>query len=239
MPGTKDVRTAFGLGFESDLALPEMDLRDVPADVRIVRGKVPEHLENASVATPWYESAGRDFLLHAAGIARYRVENGSLITFEPLGAASDEDARVLLLGSALPVLLLQRGLIALHGAAAVIGGQGVAILGSSQSGKTALALALRDRGCPLIADEICAVAVRDGKAVILPGIPQLNAWSDTLKRTGRDATNYPPIRGGLQKYAVREAGAFLGEPAPLSRVVLLINHNADDYQRDPVRAPPS
>ena len=210
-------RSAFGLAFETAMELPEMDgTFCAQADVRIELGEAPGHLENAEYANPWYEAAGDRFLLRVPEIANFYVENGNRIVVEGLSGAPGEDAGVFLLGSALSALLMQRGMLALHGVAAVINGRGTAILGASQSGKTALALALHDRGCKLLADEVCAVDLRGGEALLLPGVPQLNAWADTLKDSGRDAANYRPIRRGLGKYAVREAGMFLDRPVPLS-----------------------
>lgn len=223
---TKEFRSAFGLTFESEIELPELD-RAVrsEADVRIALENAPSHLENADFVDPWYESAGNRFLLRVPGIANYYVEHGKRIVIEVSDGASDEDARVFLLNSALPALLMQRGLVTLHGAAVVVDGQGTAILGASQAGKTALALSLYDRGCKLLADEVCAVALREGKAFLLPGVPQLNVWADTLKDSGRVAVDFRPVRRGLEKYAVSEAGMFLRKPVPISRVVLLRHHN--------------
>ena len=222
----KEVRSAFGLTFESEMELPEMDRAiRADADVRIELGNAPDHLENADYADPWYEAAGNRFLLRVPDIADYYVEHGRRIVIGISDGASSEDVRVFLLNSVLPTLLLQRGMVALHGAAVVINGQGTVILGASQSGKTALALALCDRECKLLADEVCAVALLEGKTVLLPGVPQLNVWADTLKDSGRDVAGFRPIRRGLEKYAVHEAGMFLGKPVPLSRVVLLKHHN--------------
>ena len=228
----KEVRSAFGLTFESEMELPEMDRAiRADADVRIELGNAPDHLENADYADPWYEAAGNRFLLRVPDIADYYVEHGRRIVIGISDGASSEDVRVFLLNSVLPTLLLQRGMVALHGAAAVINGQGTAILGASQSGKTTLALALHDRGCKLLADEVLAVTLRDGKAVLLPGIPQLNVWADTLKGSGRDKTRYLPVRRSLEKYAVREAGMFYENPVPLSRVLILKRHNKADALR--------
>ena len=228
----KAVWSAFGLTFESEKELPEMDRAvRAEADVTIEQGNVPGHLENADFADRWYEAAGNRFLLRVPGIANYCVEHGKRIVIESSDGASDEDARVFLLSSALPALLMQRGLVALHGAAAVVNGKGIAILGASKAGKTALALALYDRGCKLLADEVCAVALHEGKATLLPGVPQLNVWADTLKDSGRDTASIRPIRRGLEKYAVYEAGMFSRKPIPLSHVVLLRHHNDAVDQR--------
>ena len=228
------VRGAFGLRFECGMALPEMDGACGPADVRIELGKAPERIQDAAFSTPWYEASDGRFLLRAAGIASYYVENGNRIVAQPLGGAPEEDVRVFLLGSALPVLLMQRGLVAFHGAAAAVGGKGVAILGASQTGKTALALALHDRGFPLLADEVCAVDVRGDRAAILPGVPQLNAWRDTLAGSGRQARDHRPIRRGLEKYAVREENMFSTESAPLTHMVILKHHNRPEDVFTPV-----
>ena len=121
---TKAFWSAFGLAFESGMELPEMNqVTGVPADIEIAPGKVPRHVENAFYACPWYEAAENQFLIRVPGIASFHVENGNRIVAEGSDGASSEDVRVFLLNTVLPALLLQRGMVALHGAAAVINGQ--------------------------------------------------------------------------------------------------------------------
>jgi serine kinase of HPr protein (carbohydrate metabolism regulator) len=74
----------------------------------------------------------------------------------------------------------------------------VALCGPSASGKSTLAAVLAERGCAVLADDLCLIDARDGEPVsVLPGCPRLRLWADSLERlkspaltralTGREA----------------------------------------------------
>lgn len=224
--------SVFGLVIESELALPELSPADGPADVSIVFGRVPAVLAAPRVRTPWYEAAKGQFLLKVDGVARYHVADGSVITIEPHLAAQKKDIRVFLFSSVFAALLQQREYLVLHGSAVVIAGKGVVLAGHSGSGKTAIALALHDKDCHFITDEICAISRQNGKTVVYPGLPELHVWQDTLVKENREVSGYQPIRHGLGKYAVPVDDRFCAEAVELSNIVLLMNHNRDkvDWQ---------
>lgn len=226
--------TVFGFNIESELELPMLKT-SITAEVSIVYGKVPEHIEAFLEKTPWFELAPGKFLLRVDGIAKYYAEYGKLIVIEPHEGASENDIRVFLLDKVLAALLQQRGYLALHASATVISGKAVAFLGSSPSGKTALALELYDRGYKLLADEVCAIGIRNDKAVVFPGVPQLNAWKDTLVATGKDVSCLQPVRQGLEKYAFYILDKYCEKPVELSAVVLLMGHNKGLIQADAVK----
>jgi len=228
--------TAFGLNIESELELPELTASEGPADVSIVFGETPRHLEAPAAETPWYEVKAGEFLLTVDSVARYYAGNGRCIVVEPVEGADEESVRVFLLESVFPALLQQRGYLALHGSAAVIRGKAVAIAGKSSAGKTAVALALYDRGFSLLTDEICALGVSgDGKLMIYPGAPWLHAWRDTLETSGRGAGGLAPIRLGLNKYSFPVRDRFATGPAELSHIFLLSEHNRDEAIVEAVR----
>jgi len=225
---TKKMYTAFGLHIESELELPELITSNGQADGTIVLGEVPEQLEESVKKTPWYEITAGKFLLTVDGIAKYYVENGEQIFIKPDLDAKMDDIRVFLLNSIFPVFLQQRGFLVLHGSAAVIDGKGTAFIGGTAVGKTAIAFNLYNRGHQIVTDEVCAVGMKNGKAVILPGIPQLNVWHDTLQAVGKDTGSCRSIRQGLMKYAFSTIDRYDNESVELSNIVLLKNHNRDD-----------
>ena len=185
--------------------------------------------------TPWFEVAPGRLLLRVDRIARYYVEDGKYIVIEPHQNAQAEDIAVFLLDTVFAALLQQRACLALHGSAVVIDGKAVILLGASSVGKTTIALALHDRGFPLLSDEVCVVGMRDGKAVIFPGVPQLNIWEDTLLAAGKDVGGYRPIRRGLGKYAFRVEDRFCEEAVGLANVVLLKGHNREAFEAETIR----
>ena len=98
----------FGLHVLSDLPLPELapvDPAEEP-DVRIILGAAAE---------------ATGTLLEIADIAQFQVEGGREIRVEPLPGVSERNIRLFLLGSAMGMLLHQRGLLPLHANAIEIG----------------------------------------------------------------------------------------------------------------------
>lgn len=225
MKGSSNIYTAFGLIFDSEMELPELIPAAGQADVKIVWGKVPDHLESPIEKTPWLETAAGQYLLRVDGIAGYYAANGNCIIIEPCHEVKHQDVRVFLLNTVLAALLHQRDYLVLHGSAAVVDGKAAAFVGISQAGKTAIALSLYDRGYLLLSDEISAIQVQDGKAILYPGIPQLNAWRDTLKRAGKNVDAYQPIRNGINKYAFPVYDQFGQTGYELGNIVFLQHHN--------------
>ena len=226
---------AFGLNIESEFELPELAKLDVKPDVTIVYGETPQHLQNPAIQTPWYEIKAGEFLLTVDHIAKYYVENGRRIVIKPLTGSDDDDIRTFLFNGVFAALLQQRGFLALHGSAAVINGKGVALLGGCSCGKTALALALYDRGFTLLTDEICAIRLMNGSMVIHPGIPWLHAWQDTLETAGKNTGGLRRVRRGLHKYSFPVQNRFAAEPVELSHIIMLDYHNRKEVITETVR----
>lgn len=220
--------TAFGIIIESQIELPELftTAADMAPQVKISLGHVPKKLDNAITGNPWYEIANGKFLLRVEGIADYYVTDGNAITIEPNEKATQEDIRVFLLNSVMAQLLHQRGLFLLHGSGAIIKNKAVLFLGSSSTGKTSITLDLYQRGYPLTGDELCAVTIENRKPKLLPGIPQLNVWEDTLVKSGEMTSEYQTIRNGINKYAVSVKENFCMDAAEISDIIILNNNNS-------------
>lgn len=225
--------TAFGLIVQSDLELPELPTAtEKDVDVVIRYQSVPDHLVNSTAKTPWYEVAGSKFLIRVEGVAKYYVEDGTTISIEPEEGTSEELIRLFLFTPVLGRLLQQRNYLVLHGAVAVINGRAIALLGASTDGKSSVALKLYTRGHEILADEICAICYREGKAYVLPEKPRLSVWRDTLDAVGMDPDKYKTLRQGLEKYSIPVGDRFYGKEVELSGIVLLTCHNQNDIKHE-------
>lgn len=167
----------FGLTVASDFAIawaPETQ-RPGAGDVVIRR------------APPGGMSDG-GFQFEVPEIARYRIEGGREILVEARPGVSEEAIRLYLLGSALGILLHQRGLLVLHANAIVIDGAAVLFMGPSGAGKSTLAAWCAARGYPVLTDDICAVEVSAGGGItVLPGLTRLRLAADAARNLGVDA----------------------------------------------------
>ena len=148
--------------------------------------------------TAFLQMARGDLRLTVEGIGRFRITDGERIGWQRADAGvSDQDIRTFLLGSAVGALLIQRGMLVLHGNALEKDGQAIVCLGHSGAGKSTLAYALMQQGWRLLADDLVAV---NGEGMVLPGIPRIKLWHDAAKAFGLDPGALPPIREGMNKY---------------------------------------
>lgn len=227
LDGMTDRRSArdysiFGLTVRSDLDLPELRVVDEAAapDVTIALGSIPDS------SGPGFHPRDGGALLAIEGIAGFLVTAGDSIIVDPEPGAHERNIRLYLLGSAMGLLLHQRGLLPLHANAIEIAGKAVAFIGPSGSGKSTLAAWFHDRGYPIIADDVCVIHFdKQGRPLAAPGLPRLRLWREMLEATGRDPSQHVRSYAGAdewEKYDVPLAGDRVAtSPVQLAAVYLL------------------
>ncbi|MEO6581063.1 MAG: hypothetical protein ABIN83_07910 [Sphingomicrobium sp.] len=213
----------FGLHIRSELYLPELPavtLASAPqVEVRI--GEV------GSVGEDGLVPIDGGALLTIDGIARYSITDGSTIMIDRRPDVPDANVRLYLLGSALGMLLHQRGLLPLHANAVEIDGRAFAFAGASGAGKSTLAAWFHDHGYPIIADDVCAISFNEARLpFVAPGLPRLRLWREALERSGRDVAEYARSYAGDEtwdKYDVPlRQQAPISTPVPLGGIYLLV-----------------
>jgi hypothetical protein len=223
MPGSEQRYQAFGLSWHSpQLSLPELPAGGGGPLVEVVPGD-PQHwppLPAGRHDTPFVRMAPGELQLTVEGIGRFRVSGGERISWwREHEGVSDQDIRTFLLGSAVGALLIQRGMLVLHGNALEKDGQAIVCLGHSGAGKSTLAYALLQQGWRLLADDLVALSA-DG--LVLPGIPRIKLWHDAARAFGLDPDQLPPIRQGMHKVLLMgEALQRADQPVPLRALYLL------------------
>lgn len=219
----------FGLTLQSAIPLPELvaDASGGDADVVIERGAVPIP-ENTPPPVRGLRVTGEGGVLRIKGVGRYRIAGGSRITVDAEPEAPDRNVRLFLLGSAMGVLLHQRGIVPLHANAIDLNGRAIGFLGRSGSGKSTLAAAFHDQGWRVLSDDVCAVTEAPGGFQAEPGIPRLRLWRDAIERSGRVVEGHERAFDDLDKYTVGIA-AEAGEAAPLAALYLLGTPGAGDF----------
>ena len=188
----------YGLRVLSDLPLPELHTDEVgeSPDVEIRIGSIPD------LEADEYLSFGPDgAVLRVAGVASFCIRQGREIIVEPHLEAADRNVRLFLLGSAMGVLLHQRGLLPLHANAVEIEGKAITFIGESGAGKSTLAAWFHDAGHRIIADDVCVVRIDEkGRSSVQPGLPRIRLWKDALERTNREAHNFELSYAGDETY---------------------------------------
>lgn len=212
---------AYGLGIRSTLPLPELVVDEVAADVTIRLGTVDRSLSKASVTGSCLWATAQEACFFWAEVGTFLVRGGCEIVIDPAPGVEEQVVRLFLLGSALGVLLYQRGLLVLHANAVSVDGGAVAFLGGPGWGKSTVAAAFYARGGGIVADDVTAVRVEGGIPTVVPGFPQLKLWPEVAVFLGDDVETLPRLRPQLEKRARRVTDRFSPDCLPLRRIYVL------------------
>lgn len=210
----------FGLRLRSEWLLPELSAcgaQEAP-DIVIVRRAIPPGLPHG----PMLQMMDDGVLLTIEGVARYWIAEGASIGVDPETGARDENVRLFLLGSAMGILLHQRGLLPLHANAVEVAGRAIAFVGRSGAGKSTLAGWFHDSGHRVIADDVCVVRFNAaGEPFATAGIPRLRLWKDALLASGRSPDDYRLSYAGDENYEKYDVPLGKCEDAPELRLAAI------------------
>lgn len=227
---------SYGLTISSEIDIPELapsahDEAFPQVDVRIHLGRVDEteFLQGTQIS-PYLWVDRQQLSLHVPDIARFLVRRGTEIIVEPCAGIDEDSVRTFLLGSVMGALLLQRGLLVLHGSAIRVGDQCLICCGPSGAGKSTLAAGFAKRGYELLADDV--VPVSNGYA--LPGPPRLKLWQDVTDHLGIDTSTLPRVRPGHAKFSYPLDGQIADRSCQVRWIYLLETHNRPDICLSPI-----
>jgi hypothetical protein len=218
--------SAFGLRVRSDIKFPHLTSADGSPDVRVRLGSVPAELPDTFGEGVLYRCSPDCFLFDIDNVARYLVSNGNDVCIQPVPGADAAAVRLFLFGSAFGALLHQRGVLPLHGSAVLTPRGAIIFTGISGSGKSTLACAFHHRGYPVLSDDVCAIRSGDAPAVV-PGIPCLMLWADTLRELGMDPTGFDPVRPRIEKFIFPLKHGFASDAAVIHAIYVIepVNSN--------------
>lgn len=212
---------AYGLGIKSELSLPELDVGEAAPDVELRLGKVdrrPLELDSQGDGLWATEDEARRTL---ANVGTCQVRRGREIIVDPVPGVDERVLRLSILGPALALVLHQRGRFVLHASTVDSAHGAVAFTGGSGWGKSTLAAALHAHGCPLVADDLTAIAVSPGGSTVSPGFPQLKLWPEALTSLGEAPEAFQPLHPDFDKRARRATQGFSHRILPLRRIYVL------------------
>jgi len=226
----------YGFTLESELDLPEVLPAPEPSvpSARVRVGDVPpDGLPNGRRVGPFVWAAPGVLWLQVPEVARFLVRDGEEIVVDPCEGVDADSVRVFLLGSALGSLLLQRGMVVLHGNAIGVGDGCLVCVGPSGSGKSTLAAEFMRRGFPILADDVVPF---DDQCQVLPGFPRLKLWQDAATRLNLDTEGLRTIRPNMAKFNYPLSESHFGsEPIPLRWIYVLNSRPQGVLKVDVVR----
>jgi hypothetical protein len=149
----------------------------------------------------------------------FLMEQGKRIVVSPIPGADEKKVRLFILGTCMAVIMMQRGILPLHGSAVVIDGWAYAFVGHSGAGKSTLSAALASRGYPLLTDDVVALTWdAGGRAIVSPGYPQQKLWQPSLDGFGMKEQDYATVHAEITKYAIPVQHYFHEMAVPLGGI---------------------
>ena len=190
-------------------ALPDGGHQDIQISLDVI--SVPDSPEVKKMGPHLYLG------LHAIwfsipDVASFYVGNGNQICIAPDPKADEDSIRIFLLGPALGILLLQRGLLVLHGNAIKIGPYCMVCVGDSGLGKSTLAAGFMQRGYSVLSDDVVPI---NTSIEAIPGFPRIKIWQDTADHFRINTQNLKYIRPNIPKFNLPLNAAFHPTPLPV------------------------
>ena len=156
------------------------------------------------------------FLLRFPGLADFLISIGD----KRVGAwtapkTSAETLRHLLLNQVLPRVLSQQGKLVLHAGAIEVGGQCVAFLGQTGSGKSTLTASFQAQNYPLLSDDTIVVTQGRLSTIAQPTYRSLRLWPEAVAGLYAKTPAPAPVSQYTSKTRVILADAAATAIAPL------------------------
>jgi len=216
------IYSIYHLTLDSDMPLPELNESMGPADVTFRRGRIDGFDRWAIEEGGRRVQASRDrigIFWEEAGACL--IEGGRSIMIDALPGVEDDVVRLMLLGPAIALLLQQRGVTVLHASSVSVDGQGVAFVGEKGWGKSTLAAALHEQGCPLISDDLAVLGQDREVITIQSGPPAFKLWPEALEAVGARAHDLPRLHPSVEKRSRRVERMGAPHAVPLLAVFVL------------------
>ena len=198
----------YKLTVHSELRLPELEEVDASPDVLFRFGPVDFHPAELQEEQFCAYGTTQDIRLYYPEIGKFHVRSGCEVVIDPLPGVIDCSLRLILLGSALGILLLQRGLMVFHSSVIKFPSGAAAFLAPKGYGKSTLAAALNIHGYDLVADDIMALDVAGETLLARPGFPQIKLWPDAANAIVESPDPLPKLHPDYEKLTLRSPEKF-------------------------------
>ncbi|MGG7620204.1 aldolase [Bacillus coreaensis] len=228
---------AFGMIFSSEFELPElmkMDEKPNLVDINIEIKDLQDAWRNLQAFNRFCVVEDNVVWIHIPETAIFCIENGNNIAVSPLKSDLEDRIRLYILGSCMGALLLQRGILPLHGSAISINNKAYGIVGESGAGKSTLAAALLSKGYRLLSDDIIPISFIDNKPMVTPAYPQQKLWKESLDAFRVDADQFSSIFDRETKFIVPVSSHFHLEPMELGGIFELMKGKEEDVILRPI-----
>ncbi|NJK56498.1 MAG: serine kinase [Pleurocapsa sp. SU_5_0] len=155
------------------------------------------------------------------GVGRFLIKNGREIIVDPEKGINEDVLRPCILGSAMVVLLQQRGFLVLHASCVVVEDEAIAFLGYSGSGKSTIASAFHREGYGILTEDVMAIDTKVDPYLVIPSFPSIKLRADSAEALGYDQGILSPLHPLTQKKVHHLDHGFVNKSYPLKRIYIL------------------
>lgn len=213
--------TVYGLGIQTNVALPELIPGAAVIDVVIRLAALPPRPHDHKDDIYYARATDREAYLSWRHVGAFLVRDGREILVDP--ECEERVLRSYLLGPVLGVVLRQRGRLVMHASGIDIRGRVAAFIGDAGQGKSTIAAALYERGYPLITDDLLAFHPINGTGapMVAPGFPTLKLRPDALTAFGMHPDTLRSSHPLEEKYLHGASRGFSLCARPLGSICVL------------------
>lgn len=221
--GLMNYYQAYGLIIKSELVLDELiTVEEQAFDIELLINKIPDHIEQevGENRTRGFDTS--EIWFKVANIGLFYIKEGRQIIIKPELEASLVRVNQFIYGRCFAFALLQRNIVALHGATVNLSGEAVMIVGHSGAGKSTLTSALRQDGHGFICDDVSPIDHQFmGRLCVTPAFPVQRVHQSIMEQQNYDLTEHDYIDYGDDKriYLVSTRDQFAKNPIPLKVIV--------------------
>ena len=214
---------AYGLIIRSELRLDELIVVDEqPYDLALLINKMPAHIERAVTENQIRGFDASEIWFKVNNIGIFYIKDGQQIIIKPEKEASLIRVKQFIYGRCFAYALLQRDVVALHGATVNLLGEAVMIVGNSGAGKSTLTSAFRQDGHGFICDDVSPINHQFMERLcVTPAFPVQRVHQSTMEEQNYDLTQHDYIEysEGKRIYLVSTRDHFAKTPIPLKIIV--------------------
>jgi hypothetical protein len=158
---------------------------------------------------------------HFARTALFVIDDRArAVTCHPIGRATVDAWRPVLLNQVLPLLLADERLV-LHASAVATPAGALVFVAPPGRGKSTLATALARRGLPLITDDFLVVERRGDESWAIPSGVAPRLWPDSVAAIFSEQGSFPRVGSRASKRRITEGVTVANESMPIRHVFVL------------------
>lgn len=198
------------------------------ADMTVRFGGVPEKALSELKNGKKIVSRGNEIAYEIAAVGYFYLKEGKEIHIEAHENYDRYLIKTFILGSAMGISMIMRGMIPLHSGTVTRDGKGIVVTGDCGAGKSTLITALRLSGMKMVADDVSVIGFsEEGDLYINPAFPQSKLCRNTALQFGYDLNELIYIDESRDKFAVRLKDDFCEEKVPFTILVHLMVGDED------------